>query len=124
MDCPRCKLTMEDAVYEQQPVKFCGNCWGYWMTRDRLDKIVDGVTYAFSKKEQKTISRTMRTQGDVDRGGESAYIQCPECDQFMERKKFHYKCPVEIDECAQHGIWLDTGEIKELQVFIERFIGE
>jgi hypothetical protein len=27
---------------------------------------------------------------------------------------------VQIDECGEHGLWLDTGEIKDLQVFIER----
>jgi Zn-finger nucleic acid-binding protein len=27
---------------------------------------------------------------------------------------------VQIDECDEHGVWLDTGEIKDLQVFIER----
>jgi Zn-finger nucleic acid-binding protein len=27
---------------------------------------------------------------------------------------------VKIDECPEHGIWLDTGEIKDLQIFVEK----
>lgn len=123
MDCPRCKLGLTDMIYEGEAVKYCGTCWGYWMRRRQLDKIVDGAMYKFSKKESKQIRRTLKTRGDVDRqGNESGLIDCPSCKKVMERKKFHYQCPVEIDECTEHGIWLDTGEIKELQIFIEQHV--
>ena len=123
MDCPRCNLSLSQTDYEGEPVQFCGTCWGYWLTRERLEKIVDTVEFKFSKGEKKALDQTMQTQGDVDREGrESSFIHCPECKEFMERKKFYYKCPIEVDECAKHGIWLDTGEIKELQVFIEKHV--
>ncbi len=123
MDCPRCKLTMQPAKYEEQDVTFCSNCWGYWLTRAHLDAIVKNAEYAFNKDEQESVEKTLSTQGDADRGDEKAMIQCPECTKFMEKKLYHEKCPVEIDECAEHGVWLDTGEIKELQVYIESHLG-
>jgi len=123
MDCPRCQLMMNDGEYEGEKVKVCGTCWGYWLSREQLEKIVDTVEYSFARSEKKKIDRTMQTQGDVNREGhEGSFIQCPVCAKFMERKKYHYKCPVEIDECADHGIWLDTGEIKELQIYIEQHL--
>ena len=60
--------------------------------------------------------------GDANReGSEHLDIRCPVCSGGMEKKKYHRSCPIEIDECELHGIWLDTGEIKDLQVFIESY---
>lgn len=106
--------------YENQKVNFCDLCWGYWLKRPQLGKIVNDVTYKFSKGEKKTALETMTKVGDADRqGAESQPANCPECQAQMARKEYHESCPVMIDECPEHGIWLDTGEIKDLQIFIE-----
>jgi Zn-finger nucleic acid-binding protein len=120
MDCPRCRLTLADAEYEDQHVHFCGTCWGYWLTRRQLDQIAAGVSYRFGKGETKTIESTFYS-GDADRqGSEGQAVSCPVCGAGMKRKQYRTNCPVQIDECDEHGVWLDTGEIKDLQVFIER----
>jgi Zn-finger nucleic acid-binding protein len=104
---------LADAEYEGQHVNFCGTCWGYWLTRGQLDQIARGVTYRFGKREAKTIESTFYS-GDANRQGSEG------CDVEMKRKQYASNCPVQIDECDAHGVWLDTGEIKDLQVFIER----
>jgi Zn-finger nucleic acid-binding protein len=112
---------LADAEYEGQQVHFCGTCWGYWLTRIQLDQITSGVTYRFGKREAKTIGQSHDSGGDVDRqGSEREAVSCPVCGARMTRKRYATNCAVEIDECNQHGLWLDTGEIKDLQVFIER----
>jgi Zn-finger nucleic acid-binding protein len=121
MDCPRCRLSLAEAEYEGQQVHFCGTCWGYWLTRPQLDQITAGVNYRFGKRESQTIQKMLETDGDADRqGSEREATSCPVCGAGMARKRYSSNCPVEIDECDQHGLWLDTGEIKDLQVFIER----
>jgi hypothetical protein len=86
-----------------------------------LDQITDGVKYRFGKGEAKTIKQTLRFHGDADRQGlEHATVSCPVCGLAMKKNEYAPNCPVQIDECEQHGVWLDTGEIKDLQVFIER----
>jgi Zn-finger nucleic acid-binding protein len=114
---------LADAEYEGQHVHFCGTCWGYWLTRRQLDQIVAGITYRFGKGETKTIERTFYS-GDANRqGAEGEAVSCPVCSVEMKRKQYRTNCPVQIDECDEHGVWLDTGEIKDLQVFIERGMG-
>jgi hypothetical protein len=77
--------------------------------------------YRFNNREAQTINATLDTQGDANRqGSERQAVPCPVCGVEMMRKKYTRDCPVQIDECDPHGIWLDTGEIKDLQVFIER----
>ena len=121
MDCPRCKLLLSDAEYEGQHVHFCSTCWGYWLSRSQLDQITSGTTYRFHKHEAKTIEQSLHAGEDRNRqGAERDAVSCPVCGAAMKRKTYAPKCPVQIDECDQHGVWLDTGEIKDLQVFIER----
>ena len=123
MECPRCQLTLQSTQYENQDVDMCGNCWGYWLKRSQLESIVNDATYQFNKSEQKAVEKGFFMDGDVDRQGqEPRAITCPVCQGVLERKKFHAHCPVQIDECPEHGIWLDTGEIKDLQIFIEKHL--
>ncbi|MHC4665639.1 MAG: zf-TFIIB domain-containing protein [Planctomycetota bacterium] len=121
MDCPRCGLSLRKMEYEGEEVSFCGTCWGFWLKRAQLDNIVNNVQYKFSEYEKDAVLRTFTRDGDADRqGSEREVIKCPECSQTLAKKKYDPGCPVIIDECAEHGVWLDTGEIKDLQVFIER----
>jgi Zn-finger nucleic acid-binding protein len=109
------------AEYEGQQVHFCGTCWGYWLTRNQLDQITAGVKYRFGKREARTIEETLDSHGDANRqGSELKAVPCPVCGVEMKRNRYQANCPVQIDECDQHGLWLDTGEIKDLQVFIEK----
>jgi Zn-finger nucleic acid-binding protein len=109
------------AEYEGEEVHFCGTCWGYWLTRSQLDQIVAGVKYRFGEREVEAIAETLGSHGDANRQGfEREAVPCPVCGGQMQKKTYAANCPVQIDECDQHGLWLDTGEIKDLQVFIER----
>jgi Zn-finger nucleic acid-binding protein len=121
MDCPRCRLGLAEAEYEGQHVHFCGTCWGYWLTRSQLDEIVAASKYRFGAEETRTVADTIRTEGDAHRHDmEQQAAACPVCGGPMKRTTYQRDCPVKVDECQQHGLWLDTGEIKDLQVFVEQ----
>ncbi|MEN1681198.1 MAG: zf-TFIIB domain-containing protein [Planctomycetota bacterium] len=119
MDCPRCHLGMTPSEYEGHDVHFCPTCWGFWLTRPQLESIIAGGDYHFSRAEAKAVQDS-HWLGDVDRqGDESAMIACPVCGATMNKHQFAPNAPVEVDECPEHGVWLDTGEIKDLQVMLE-----
>jgi Zn-finger nucleic acid-binding protein len=121
--CPRCKAALQDQEYEGEQVEFCPGCFGHWLTRDQLDKIVNTVEFKFSKREADAVLGAMTLVGDESRFvDEVKLISCPECDRQMTREKYHPRCVVQIDTCPDHGVWLDTGEIKDLQVFVEKKI--
>jgi Zn-finger nucleic acid-binding protein len=123
MDCPRCGLLLAGTEYEGEQVHFCSTCWGYWLTRSQLDQITSSAKYRFGKGEAQTIAESLHSDGDTNRqGSEHIAVRCPVCREEMRKKTYTTNCPVQIDECDQHGLWLDTGEIKDLQVFIERTI--
>ena len=46
------------------------------------------------------------------------YRRCPECDQFMLRSNYKRSSGVVLDECRQHGTWLDADELEQVAGFI------
>ncbi len=119
MHCPRCSSLLDRDVYEGEPVHCCPNCGGHWLRMEQLNMIVDRRDYKFRRGEAKRVLKTIREDGDVDRGAEWKPAHCPQCSNLMNRRRYYDACPIKLDECVLHGIWLDVGEIKELQIFIE-----
>lgn len=120
MNCPRCGLSMKAEKYEKQPVRHCTTCWGYWTEPAPLRNILRNQIEKFSAGERRSVFQAWASHGDVDRQGrEREAIDCPVCRARMSKRTFHPECPVVVDQCPKHGIWLDTGEIKELQIFVE-----
>ncbi|NLE65891.1 MAG: hypothetical protein GX608_00540 [Lentisphaerae bacterium] len=118
LQCPRCEMVLQEQDYEGESVRLCPGCYGYWMKKEQLDAIVNNVEFAFSKREASAVLNAMDADDDVDEDNESLFL-CPVCNHNMVREKYHDHCPVRIDSCPEHGVWLDTGEVKNLQVFVE-----
>lgn len=124
-ECPRCKVFLVEQEYEGETIQFCEVCYGHWLSRAQLDSIVNKIEYKFGQKTEERVIEEMTTVGDENRiVDESKPVSCPECRKELTREKYVSSCPVNIDACSEHGVWLDTGEIKDLQVFVEtRILG-
>lgn len=118
LDCPRCKMMLGTEQYENQEVNFCGNCWGHWVNLETFEKILRSEVYEFSKSESDSLLKKWSAQATVDID-KSKDIQCPECHRAMRQMPFADNCPVIVDRCKTHGVWLDASEIKEIQIFID-----
>lgn len=117
-DCPRCQLPMTAEVYEGENVGFCNTCWGHWIDPASFKKILNSEVYEFTKSDKESIikrwsgnnSTMMRTSADIN---------CPDCSKTMKQVPFARGCGVVVDRCEEHGIWLDGGEIKRIQIYID-----
>ena len=45
---------------------------------------------------------------------------CPKCATIMKREHYDESVQLVIDVCPEHGVWLDTGEIKKVQAVAEK----
>ena len=123
--CPHCQLGLSPQEYEGVTVLFCQQCWGHWLDHASLAKILETRDYGFSREEREIVTSSWVL---ADVGGDDADsrevsaggIPCPVCRQRMEEAPFADDCPVLVDRCPDHGTWLDAGEIKQLQVFVEQ----
>ena len=116
-DCPRCQLMMQTEVYEGHDVHFCNTCWGHWLDTETFTSILESEVYSFGTEERRSVLAQWSDHDSSLKLSPSA--PCPECGEAMVQEPVDDLCPVVIDRCAEHGIWLDTAEIKQIQVFVD-----
>ena len=119
IDCPHCQLSMQPQQYEGIAIPFCGTCWGHWVDDEALKTILETEFYAFGS-ERKSVFEVWKQEVDAcELTGEARVLACPVCNAELHEAPFAETCPVVVDRCEDHGTWLDAGEIKQLQVFVE-----
>ena len=132
-DCPRCRFALQPDTYEGVEVLFCSTCWGHWVEPEALGKILASDEYSFSESEARSVRSSIfrhwvEAEDTPDSAREQASVQetpqlvsppCPVCQRPMDTVPFTDDCPIEIDKCNDHGVWLDTSEVKKIQVFFE-----
>ncbi len=117
LDCPRCKLEMVAEDYESVATYFCGQCWGHWMSKEAFVAVLDSERYKFSDAEKASVLRSWGSKTTDDRL--EPVVNCPVCEQETDRKPFSEDCPVVLDLCHDHGVWLDASEIKQVQIYFD-----
>ncbi|WP_372368215.1 zf-TFIIB domain-containing protein [Candidatus Uabimicrobium sp. HlEnr_7] len=124
MDCPRCNLAMIPTKYENKNVLCCQSCWGYWLSTNQLDSILHTLVYKFDENEKQKILHDLSKGNLAVPANKDGKIKCPQCQGVMIKKPYSSSCPIIVDECSLHGVWLDTGELKALQIYVEQQIGK
>ncbi|MBE9607807.1 hypothetical protein [Chitinilyticum piscinae] len=105
----------------------CPQCFGMFMRRNA----VDGMLYRMSEQvilmqrgRLERIRRHMIPQGQTQRR------PCPVCQRLLVQSDYMETCPVQLETCAHHGVWLDNGELTLLAEWREaggantRYAGE
>ena len=102
MDCPRCKVALEDGERHGLPAKRCPKCEGSWLAPAVLEQLEDR---AFPEDAVKGTRRY---------GSHESDLNCPHCAKKMIR--FRYRAnPLELEHCPDEaGYWLDRDEDKRI----------
>jgi Zn-finger nucleic acid-binding protein len=116
MDCPRCKLMLSTTDYEGVQVDLCDNCWGIWLDQGELKQVIDTRDMQFSAEERRQLT-DLRAQSAQEENNDPA--ACPHCGKIMTQVHADAGIHLVIDRCPEHGVWLDTGEIKAVQAVAE-----
>ncbi len=114
--CPRCQVTLSPDRYEGVAVERCDTCWGYWLGRLELETILTSKDEHFSRDEKKVAGRAPAHEGD------RRMLTCVRCGKTMSKLAVEDDGMVAflVDYCRDHGLWLDTGEIKRAQILDEK----
>jgi len=118
--CPRCKKSL--VTYTQSPplqdensnahYELCPDCGGLWLDRGKFRRATrESDVY---REESLIINEYVKKppQDTV------TYVPCVRCGKIMNRKNFARISGVIIDECGNHGVWLDAGELEKIRHFI------
>lgn len=114
MNCPRCRTQLSAVEIEQAEVQVCSTCEGAWYPDEALGSVTD---HSFSELKATELSRSMVPDKlalvDLEQR-----IDCPVCSDKMLRYTYSLACPIELDECPHHGVWLDDGELGTLVSYL------
>ncbi len=121
MLCPRDQATLEKQTIEGDiEIDACTLCGGTWLDKGELEALQrihahdhDGAVLP----AQDTVAGAYQ----VAKQKLEDHLDCPICGLRMARHEYAWTSQVIIDECpAGCGMWLDKGELEELELFFER----
>lgn len=115
MKCPRCSTDMREARIEESLLQTCPSCEGTWYPGESLGTVTDHSLRELRESALKpTLDADKLEKIDLEKP-----IDCPVCACPMMRYKYTMSCDVVLDECFDHGVWLDDGELGSLMAFLE-----
>ena len=87
------------------------------MTSDAFVAVMRSDGYKFSDAEKESVLRRWAEKSSSSQL--DPIVKCPICSQFTVKKPFSDDCPVALDLCHDHGVWLDASEIKQVQIYFD-----
>jgi len=112
VDCPVCECDLAARSIGGIVVSECGACGGVWAPGDRFDVLVRRV----AERDRPAVTRP-REQPPFPES--VVYRVCPVCRRHMHRTNFGRRSGIIVDSCADHGTWLDAGELRHVAEFVE-----
>jgi len=112
--CPVCHIKLQTIdVGDAVPflVERCESCYGIFFDHLELEEMIDRSVKGSRNVDLKRLSHITENPRHVDI---MVYRRCPVCKEMMQRKNFMKRSGVIVDVCAEHGIWLDSGELRQI----------
>lgn len=115
LSCPHCLLPMETIRLSSDgsfAVERCPTCFGLFFDPGEVQSFLHSTmepTFVINRLEIANIN-SQRARKDLP----VRYIPCPVCVKFMNRVNFGANSGVVVDQCKEHGVWLDNGELIHL----------
>jgi Zn-finger nucleic acid-binding protein len=114
VNCPRCSTDLTAVAIESSNVMACSNCEGTWYPDEALGDVTD---HSFSELKETALAQSLvpdqLAKVDLDEP-----VNCPQCQKQMSRYTYSLVCPIVLDECIEHGVWLDDGELGTLMQYL------
>ena len=81
-----------------------------------LELVVTPLRPVLETADLRTIRERVRTMKQVPDA--VVYRNCPRCQQVMHRRNFGRVSGVVVDECRNHGVYLDDDELNRIKAFV------
>lgn len=114
--CPRCEQPMQGVRIDAaggMTLERCDNCLGLFFDPEEAEAVLDAGANPHAAVDLKRMQRIIEDEAPVSTH-KSMYVKCPVCRKMMNRDKFGARSGVIVDRCAEHGVWMDGGELSQL----------
>ncbi len=118
--CPSCRADLETTVHEGVDLDRCPAGHGLWLDKGELRAVV------MSEAADRPVTEEHEALAAADRDHGQGLLEqaargerpCPVCG--MQMKVVEYASSgIAIDECIDHGVWLDEGELQRIEAYAE-----
>lgn len=116
--CPCCERWMAAREVGGLVVQECPKCQGLWAPDETFDALVARAVAVARERAGNAGAKAPRVDGDNPAASRVEYRRCPCCDALMGRRNFRKRSGVIIDQCHQHGTWLDANELERIAGFV------
>ncbi len=125
MRCPRDGTELKARIYEADvEIDECPKCRGTFLDEGELERIQAAIEKDHSRAMSRPVD-SVREEHEAEREEAQPLVSCLKCGAQMERRRYGLGSQTVIDVCPQgHGLWLDGGELEQLEQFYERSQGE
>lgn len=119
LPCPACEVLMPAHRIGEIGLNECPQCHGLWVPEDRFATLVDRALQQRRVAEAPALGpEPPRISGDNPARQQVRYLKCPVCMAFMQRSNFRKTSGVIVDQCLDHGTWLDSDELERIAGFL------
>ncbi len=113
--CPRCHIplqTVDLRLGEKFLIERCERCLGLFFDPGELEAFLEKAVTNVHAVDTQRLNEVQ----NVKRSSEYpvTYIDCPVCRKLMNRINFGSRSGVIADQCRDHGLWLDGGELRQI----------
>ena len=112
--CVKCEGTMHATRVGGIETHECSSCHGLWVPGERFDELVERAIEA----RRNLTTPFPRVEAGNPMTERVAYRRCPTCSQLMARRNYRQRSGVIIDQCRDHGTWLDPDELELIAGFV------
>lgn len=118
--CPRCHVplqTVDLRLGGKFLIERCQRCLGLFFDPGELEAFLQLAVTGVHAVDPQRLNEVQ----NVKRSGEYpvSYIDCPVCRRLMNRVNLGTRSGVIADQCRQHGMWLDGGELRQVMEWMK-----
>ncbi|MEO6866666.1 MAG: zf-TFIIB domain-containing protein [Gaiellales bacterium] len=118
--CPVCNEPLQPLDHEGVALDRCGAGHGIWLDRGELRAVVLAEGIARGESEEQATLQAARSDAGHAVVAETgrASRPCPVCSAPMRLTEYAAS-GIAIDECGEHGTWLDPSELEQIEAYAE-----
>jgi len=117
--CPICKTHLKTInVGKKTPlhIERCSECYGIFFDINELESMIENSVKGSRDVDLIKLAKISENPRHID---VLTYRKCPVCKKTMQRKNFMKRSGVITDVCVDHGVWLDSGELRHILEWVK-----
>lgn len=113
--CPRCHVFLQTIDLQLEGkflIERCERCLGLFFDPGELEAFLEKAVTNVHAVDRQRLNEVQNVKRNSDYP--VTYIDCPVCRKLMNRINFGPRSGVIADQCRDHGLWLDGGELRQI----------